>query len=206
MRLAVIILSLVLLLGVGAVGTMLEGGAVPPDGPDLVALGANTCTYRAGGGWLFFTGWAICIEIQVANYGDTVSAATDINVVLSMRFRPAWTDPPVPEKDIRDIDTYIRVPYTASVPALAPGEVAIVPHLTMPILGHPGALPSDPYDPPDGSVPYPPNRISVKVDPYNRVKETDETNNSSYFRVSTLCGDCSKEESKRCREYGPILE
>lgn len=206
MKSVVMMLAFMALIGTVAFGAALQEGTEDAMGPDLVVQRVNTCTFRKGPGFWFLTGWVICIEVEVSNHGDAMSAPTNLKGVLTMRFRPSWTDPPVPEQDLQNINapTFLRMPFIASVPALAPGQIAIVPHVTMPIIGGPGSLPTDPWSG-GGSLPYPPNRLYITLDPYDRVEEINEGNNASSFRVNIFCGDCSEEEECRCKEYGPFF-
>jgi len=213
MKSVAMMLALIALIGTVAFGATLQEGTEDAVGPDLVVQRTNTCTFRHGPGLWFITGWLICIEVEVSNQGDAVSAPTNLKGVLTMRFRPSWVDPPIPEEDLQNINapTFLRMPFIASVPAIAPGQSAIVPHVTMPIIGEPGAPPEDPwrYDEGEGknkgSLPYPPSRLYITLDPYNRVKESNEGNNAASFRVSIFCGRCSQEEECRCKEYGPFF-
>lgn len=208
MRFATLLLVLMALSCSVSLGTTTQQAQLPPTdpvGPDLVIERANTCTFKQGPGVWFFTGYVICIEVVITNQGDIPSVPTHLRVVLTVEFRPPWVDPPVPEQDLQNIGapTHFRAQYTAAVPALKPGQVVYIPHVIMPILGGPGSLPTDPW--PGGSLPYPPNRLVATVDPYKRVPESDETNNTYTFRVSTYCGECSQSEERRCKGYGPFF-
>ena len=167
MRYRVIVLSflvLVTVLASAAVGTELAAdlGAQEDPAPDLVLTIIRHCWYCTppGGGtfWFCWGNYFHCIEVIVSNKGDAASGPSHCLLTLKIDLTILG------QEEWKGVHAFR---FMLHVPALMPG----VEHSIGTKLWHPG---------PNTCVPVelPWNRVIGEIDPYNRVPEKDEENNT----------------------------